>query len=241
MPTRPPLASAARNAADGAAMVRELLAAGADAAAVSACGRTALHEAASTAVVRELLKAAPATIAAKDHSGCTPLHSLAAVPSVDGESVDILTEAGAVLDAVTRTYFFSSMGTVPARSTALHISAMHGHAAFAQKLLDHGVDTDAVNEWRLTPLDMARNCLSIHIHACAALTKQGGADYPATLTALQRAAAWRRRRHAVCWYYQLADDARAVAAASASTTATGGTGSASGSTTSARACIGGRG
>jgi ankyrin repeat protein len=140
-----PVADAARRS--DVAVLRTLLAQGADVNAPQGDGMTALHWAAERGdqAVADMLLVAGANVSAVTRLGqYTPLHLAARAGSAP--VVEALLKAGASATAL------SSTGNV----TALHLAAASGNPAVVTMLLDKGAAIDArETEWNQTPLMFA--------------------------------------------------------------------------------------
>lgn len=175
---RTPLWVAAGNG--HAAVVRQLLSAGAAIDVANKEGVTPLRTAARAgyvAVVRQLLDAG-AAVAVADNRGCTPLHMAAWHRHAD--VVQQLLDAGAPINAVDASRF---------ALTPLHLATQSGHAAIVQQLLEKGADVDAVANDVGTPLMMA--AYKGHTEVAKQLLDAGADTSAATvpgITALEAAA-----------------------------------------------------
>lgn len=133
-------------AAGNAAIVRMLLAAGANPNAENTLhGFTPLHSAAASgsADCVEALIAAGADIHAKDRYGFLPLHR--GVESSDAATVLALARAGSPIEEPSDSHH----GNKP-----LHIAAQLGNAGVVEALLSLGADPSALNAHGATPMDM---------------------------------------------------------------------------------------
>lgn len=173
------------------AIIQALLRAGADVSASNDGGYTPLHDARSGAVVKALI-AAGADPHARSRTGQTPLLHMAYYGGVDTDAFTALVDSGANVNA-----------TNLVGDTALRSAAHWGKERVVSTLLQCGADPHSVDGTGATPLDTTLVVVLRFPQRALLEERDGssGADFRATLTALMRAEAWWRRRHAVAAYY----------------------------------------
>lgn len=186
-------------------VVQALLAAGAaeTVAVADSSGSTPLHLATAAPVIHALL-AAGADANARDQYGATPLHHVMKGGSDYSRAAAALIAAGSDVNArTTRDDLSTSLGTLEAGSTPLHVAALTGEPAVAKCLIDRAADPALADANGQTPL--TRTLLQIQDLASIAAHDEDrqGIDYRATLILLAREMAWQRRRHAILCYYSV--------------------------------------